>query len=224
MRTSEKIDELAGALAKAQGVVEGALKDTANTFFRSKYADLASVWDACRKPLSDNGLCVVQFPKSEFVGEPEPYEWTSKQGEVQYGVRIPTKVSVLTRIAHSSGQWMEDETTTMLANGNPQAIGSAITYLRRYALQSVVGVAPEDDDAETAEDRPASGRHVDSRDRPVSEKTGMPPCPVCKSSKDVIASKYGPGFYCRKSKTKFDPVKGEALSSAEVADAADKFE
>lgn len=154
MTTSETINELATALAKAQGQMTGALKDAANPFFKSKYADLASVWDACRKPLADNGLAVVQFPNTTYQGEPMPYEWTSKMGETRYGVRVVCVVSVLTRLTHSSGQWIEDAVSTMLPTGDPQAVGSAITYLRRYALQSVAGVAPEDDDAEAAHSRP----------------------------------------------------------------------
>ena len=154
MTSSEAINDLATALAQAQGEVEGALKDSANPFFRSRYADLASVWDACRAPLSKYGLSVVQFPRVTFEGAPEAYEWTAKQsGETRYGVRIMTRVAVLTRLLHASGQWLEDEVSTMLPTGDPQAVGSAITYLRRYALQAVVGVAPEDDDAETAQGR-----------------------------------------------------------------------
>jgi ERF superfamily len=56
----------------------------------------------------------------------------------------------VTRLIHSSGQWLEDTASTMLSTGDPQAVGSAITYLRRYALAAVAGVAPEDDDAEAA--------------------------------------------------------------------------
>lgn len=150
MTTSEAINEIAAALAKAQGEMGGAVKDSANPFFKSKYADLASVWEACRAPLTKHGLSVIQFPKTEYSGTPEAYEWTAKSGEKRYGVRVVCIVSVLTRITHSSGQWMEDIVSTMLPTGDPQSVGSAITYLRRYALQSVAGVAPEDDDAERA--------------------------------------------------------------------------
>lgn len=150
MQTSESINELAAALAKAQGEIVGAVKDSANPFFKSKYADLASVWDACRAPLTKHGLSVVQFPKTEYSGTPEPYQWTAKSGETRNGIRVICVVSVLTRLTHSSGQWMEDSVSTMLPTGDPQSVGSAITYLRRYALQSVAGVAPEDDDAEAA--------------------------------------------------------------------------
>lgn len=150
MTTSEQINELAAALSKAQGEMGGAVKDSANPFFKSKYADLASVREAIRAPFAKQGLSVVQFPKSEYNGAPEPYEWTAKSGEKRYGVRVVCVVSVLTRLLHASGQWMEDSVSTMLPTGDPQAVGSAITYLRRYALQSVAGVAPEDDDAEAA--------------------------------------------------------------------------
>lgn len=160
MTTSEQINEIAAALAKAQGEMGGAMKDSANPFFKSKYADLSSVWDACRVPLTKHGLSVIQFPKTEYSGTPEPYEWTSKMGEKRYGVRVVCIVSVLTRITHASGQWMEDAVSTMLPTGDPQSVGSAITYLRRYALQSVAGVAPEDDDGEAAQGRGPQKAHV----------------------------------------------------------------
>lgn len=172
MTTSESINELAAALAKAQGEMGGALKDSANPFFKSKYADLSSVWEACRAPLSKHGLSIVQFPKTEYTGTPEPYEWTSKMGEKRYGVRVVCVVSVLTRIAHTSGQWLEDSVSTMLPTGDPQSVGSAITYLRRYALQSVAGVAPEDDDGEAAH---GNGRPAVVQQQPAPVATNVPP-------------------------------------------------
>ena len=153
MTQSEQINEISAALAKAQGEMEGAIKDSANPFFKSRYADLASVWDACRKPLSTHGLSIAQFPRTEYAGTPEIYEWTSRAGEQRTGVKVICTVSVTTRLLHASGQWLEDTASAMLASGDPQAIGSAITYLRRYSLQSIVGVAPEDDDGERAQGR-----------------------------------------------------------------------
>lgn len=151
MTHSEQLNELAAALAKAQAKIEGAKKDADNPFFRSKYADLASVWDACRVPLTSNGLSVIQFPRTEYVGTPEIVGVTSKKSGESYDVvRIACTVSVLTRLLHTSGQWIEGTVSAMLASGDPQAVGSAITYLRRYSLQSVAGVAPEDDDANAA--------------------------------------------------------------------------
>lgn len=153
MITSEQINELAAALAKAQAAMSGAVKDSSNPFFKSKYADLASVWDACRGPLTANGLSVMQFPQTEYDGTPEIYEWQSRAGETRMGVKVLCTVHVVTRLLHVSGQWIEGSVSAMLASADPQAVGSAITYLRRYSLQSVVGVAPEDDDAEAAQER-----------------------------------------------------------------------
>ena len=127
MTHSELINEIATALAKAQGQIEGAKKDAANPFFKSKYADLASVWDACRSALASNGLAVVQSPSADGM-----------------------RVSVDTLLTHQSGQWMGGTVSVTAKEDTPQAIGSAITYLRRYALQSFVGVAPEDDDGNAA--------------------------------------------------------------------------
>lgn len=130
MTTSDQINEIAGALAKAQAEMGGAVKDSANPFFKSKYADLSSVWDACRGPLTKHGLAIVQSP--------------SAAGAV---------VSVDTLLIHSSGQWMRGAASATAKDDSPQSVGSAITYLRRYALQSFAGVAPEDDDAEAAQGR-----------------------------------------------------------------------
>jgi hypothetical protein len=130
MQTSESINELTAALAKAQGVMGGALKDSANPFFKSKYADLESVWQACRKALSDNGLAVIQ---------------TTGVAEAQ--------ICVTTILAHASGQWVRDTLPVNPKDQTPQAVGSAITYARRYALASMVGVYQTDDDAEAAHGR-----------------------------------------------------------------------
>lgn len=128
MNTSEQINELGGALAKAQGAIKGALKSEVNPCFRSKYADLAATWDACRDALSANGLSVVQVT----------------------GGDDPQIVRVTTRLIHASGQWIEGVTVMRPVKADPQGIGSTITYARRYALAAIVGVAPEDDDGNAA--------------------------------------------------------------------------
>lgn len=130
MNQSESIAELSAALAKAQGAMMGATKDSSNPFFKSKYADLASVWDACRKPLSDNGLSVVQT--TEFIPE------------------NPDLVCIETILCHSSGQWIKGRLAGKPVKNDPQGVGSCITYFRRYSLQSMVGIAPEDDDGNAA--------------------------------------------------------------------------
>jgi hypothetical protein len=127
---SEQINELAAALSKAQASITGALKDSANPFFKSKYADLASCWDACRKQLTDNGLSVMQT--TDIVAD---------------------TVVVRTTLAHSSGQWISGILPVRAKDESPQAQGSGITYARRYALAAMVGLAQIDDDAEAAQGR-----------------------------------------------------------------------
>lgn len=125
METSESINEISAALAKAQGQIENAIKDSNNPFFKSKYADLTSVWAACRKQLSENGLSVIQSPEESSHG-----------------------ISVVTMLCHSSGQWIRSKYSMPCDSSKltPQVIGSAITYARRYALSAMVGIAPHDDD------------------------------------------------------------------------------
>lgn len=130
MECSENINEIGAALAKAQGVIENATKDKANPYFKSTYADLASVWGACRAALSSNGLSVVQTPEQSEKG-----------------------VIVSTMLLHSSGQWIKGSYLMPVSKLDAQSIGSAITYARRYALAALVGVAPEDDDGNAANNR-----------------------------------------------------------------------
>lgn len=128
MKQSEQLDKLAVALAKAQSLIEGASKDKTNPHFRSKYADLASCWDACRKALTGNGISVLQAPAPADDG-----------------------IVLATRLLHSSGQWIEDDGLHLpAAKRDPQGYGSALTYARRYGLCAMVGIAPEDDDGNAA--------------------------------------------------------------------------
>lgn len=126
METSEQINEIAAALAKAQGEIKGAIKDATNPHFKSQYATLSAVWDACRAQLSKNGLAAIQT------------------------VSTDENVTVTTMLAHSSGQWIKDSIACKPEKATAQGIGSAITYMRRYALSAIAGVAPDDDDGEAA--------------------------------------------------------------------------
>jgi len=131
---SDQINELATALAKAQAKIRGAVKDSANPFFKSSYADLQSVWDAIREPLAANGLAVVQTTD------------TNEAGQLQ----------LVTTLMHSSGQWIQGRFPILPLKQEPQAIGSATSYARRYALAALVGVYQTDDDAEQAQARVAT--------------------------------------------------------------------
>jgi ERF superfamily len=129
MNRSESIKELATALATAQGEMRGAIKDTANPFFKSKYASLSSVVDAIREPLSNNGLSFVQ------VVVPSDAE----------------EICVETFLMHTSGEWLSGGVLALpVIKADAQGYGSAMTYARRYSLSSLVGIAPEDDDGNAA--------------------------------------------------------------------------
>lgn len=136
METSTEINKIAEALAKAQGAVKGAVKDSTNPHFKSSYADLASVWEACREAITANGLSVIQTPHTDEAGN----------------------CHVVTMLMHSSGQWVRDTFTLPPMKQDPQGYGSAITYMRRYALAAMVGVAPEDDDGNAASEGSGNGR------------------------------------------------------------------
>ena len=135
---SETIGALAAALSKAQADITGALKDSSNPFFKSKYADLASCWDACRHQLADNGLSVVQTTRM------------TEQG-----------LLLVTTLAHSSGEWIAGEMPVLTKDASPQGQGSGLTYARRYALAAIVGLAQIDDDAEAAQGRSSKAPQVD---------------------------------------------------------------
>lgn len=135
---SASIVALAKALWKAQGALRPAIKDATNPFFKSKYADLEAVWDACRAPLQANGLTVTQFPG--------------------YAMGDPPFATLTTVLIHDSGEWIAGTAGAPLKQPDAQSVGSALTYLRRYALAAVVGVVAEDDDGNAASRNPKQER------------------------------------------------------------------
>lgn len=155
---SPSVDKLAAALVRAQGQLKGAVKDATNPFYKNTYADLASVWDACKAALQENGLSVVQFPG--FV-----------EG-------APATAQLTTMLLHESGQWLQGTAGAPLAKPDAQSVGSAITYLRRYALAAVIGVVQEDDDGNSAVDRKESGRGRSSTGRTKDAPVAPPPAPL----------------------------------------------
>ena len=137
MRHSEQLNEIAAALAKAQGKVKSAIKANTNPHFRSKYADLASVKDACADALSANDIAVVQA--HGFEGD---------------------RVVMFTRLIHKSGQWLESVYPIKPVKDDPQGLASATTYARRISLSSMVGVVADEDDDGNAASQP---RHDEPR-------------------------------------------------------------
>jgi hypothetical protein len=129
MNKSESITNLATALAMAQMNIKGAIKDSANPFFKSKYADLSSVVEAIRPAFGQCGLSYVQ--------RIEP----SDRDEVR----------VETILMHASGEWLSCGVLNLpVSKADAQGYGSALTYARRYSLSAACGVAPEDDDGNAA--------------------------------------------------------------------------
>lgn len=129
MQKSETLGKLAKALGVVQANLTPAKKDAVNPFFKSNYADLNAVWDSCRDLLAKNGLTVIQ---GNSVG-------------------LDNTVIVETLLAHESGEWIQSELCLPLAKHDPQGVGSAVTYGRRYGLAAMVGiVADVDDDGNSA--------------------------------------------------------------------------
>jgi len=130
MKTSENIIEIAKALSAMQAVMDNASKKV--EAFKYKYSDLSSVWEVLRGPMTDNGLCVVQDPVSSDDG-----------------------VSVVTRVMHESGQWIEFGPLLIpVGKRDAHSTGSAITYAKRYALCAALGIVTEDDDGQAAQKNP----------------------------------------------------------------------
>lgn len=130
MKQSEPCAELFAALSKAQAAMGAAAKDGKNPHFKSSYATLASCIDAVRGPFAANGLAFIQAPTLD--------------GDV---------VSVETMIVHSSGQWIASTASAKPAKLDPQAVGSAISYLKRYALMAMAALPSADDDGEASMER-----------------------------------------------------------------------
>lgn len=178
---SAEIDKLAGALAKAQGKITGALKDSSNPFFKSKYADLASCWDACREALSENELAVMQ---PTMKGNPVTIKWDTtdqETGEVKNYSVESHELIIRTMLVHSSGQWVRSDLPLVPRDVTPQGIGTAISYGRRYALCAMVGVAQVDDDGNAA-----SGRD----DRTQKQRDTHSPKPDTSAVSTKVANDY----------------------------------
>ena len=121
---SNKIDKLASALSKAQSEIKGALASSVNPFFKSNYADLDTVIKSCFPQLTKNGLSIIQGND------------TCDKGSFY----------VTTMLLHESGQWIKSKLKMPITKKDAQGVGATITYARRFALSSMVGIAQTDDD------------------------------------------------------------------------------
>lgn len=161
MYTSPTITEISKALLDAQKAIGSAKKDAVNPFFHSHYADLGSVMEACKEALNNAEITVLQ-----------PVE----------GMNVETV------LLHSSGEWIQGSTPIVCAKQNdPQSMGSAITYARRYGLQSMVFIPAEDDDGEGAMSR--TTKQNPTPFVPASSLTAM--CPIHKIKMVSKMGQYG---------------------------------
>lgn len=162
MRTSDQINELAAAMAKAQGALKPAVKDALNPHYQSKYADIASVWDVCRNALPPNGLTVWQ-------------DVTNAE----------SSIAVTTRIIHVSGQWVEfGPLIVPVIKQDAHGVGSACSYGKRYSLSAAVGVVAEEEDDDGNASTGDASRHTEhiergacSTTRNQTPQSGEPPMP-----------------------------------------------
>ncbi len=127
---SDEIKQIASALSKASSSIKPALKSAENPFFKSSYADLKEIDHACRSALTENELAISQVTI--------PIDG------------IPFLVTIL---MHSSGEWIKSYYPITYDKSTPQAIGSGVTYARRYSLAAICNVVTEDDDGEAATKR-----------------------------------------------------------------------
>ena len=130
MRTSPEIDLIGAALAKAQAIIKPAIKNAKNPHYKSEFANEEAVHEAAKVALASHDIAVIQG--AEF----KDGHWV-----------------MVTRLVHK-GQWIESDFPMLATQQNPQAMGSASSYARRYSYLGMVGVvAGDDDDAEVAEGR-----------------------------------------------------------------------
>jgi hypothetical protein len=165
---SDNLNELATALAKAQGEFTPASMTATNPFLKNKYADLGAVISAAKASCAKNGLSVTQP--------------ASTDGDA---------VTVTTLLMHSSGQWISSEMTLPLGKESgrsiAQAAGSIITYLRRYSLSAMLGIyADEDTDGNEAKAKPAQAQPKRTAEQTIDE-LGYPPEPALPTGPEAVA-------------------------------------
>jgi len=182
MKTSESLKEIFTAISLAQGEFRPAKKDATNPFFKSKYADFEDVVNAVRPSLLKYGLSFIQMPTVDNAA-----------------------FFLVTRICHKSGEWIEAAYPIKTAKEDAQALGSAVTYARRYALQSALGVvtSEHDDDGNSA-----SGKG-DSVDYSVASKDVV--IKLIKSFEALYVSKAQLENYVQQSSDAFTMDAVEAL-------------
>jgi hypothetical protein len=163
--------DIAAAMAKAQTQIKAAIRDTKGQIGQNrsyKYADLASVWDACKAALSANNIAIIQKP--DFDG---------------------SSMWLETMLLHSSGDCITGRYPLRPSQDTPQAYGSALTYARRYSLSAMVGIVTDEDD-----DGAAGSKRDERHDEPPADpaldaakaftRKAIKEIGACKSTDEVV--------------------------------------
>lgn len=169
MQKSDSIANLAAALSQVQGKLNGAVKDSVNPFFKSKYANLEGVWESIRAPMAEHGLSVSQLPGMLATGQP----------------------TLTTMLMHKSGEWISTEQALFPLKQEPQGIAAAITYARRSALSAIVGQVESEDDGEEAHGRKPADKQPDDKKpaSPPPNEQEFPASPPRKFKDPLVARK-----------------------------------
>lgn len=168
IKMSAAVDKIAAGLAKAQAKFKAVDLDSTNPFFHSKYASLKACFDSVRGPLLAEGITVVQGSST-----------------------VSNVLTVTTLLLHTSGQYLATAVSLLPKASDPQAVGSALSYGRRYGLMAAVGqVADVDDDGNAATHSKPTGYNVGAA---PGNNTGIEVTPKTKSAPvDVLPLKYDP--------------------------------
>lgn len=151
MTHSESIAKIASAIVKAQGELNTVAKDATNPHYRSRYATLHGIVQSTRETLRKHGLAVVQT----------------------FGQTDGTYIDLTTTLLHESGEWMSGILTVRPAKPDPQGLGSAATYARRYALSAILGIVTDDDDDGNIASAPQVDRGLQGKSESVDDKAWL---------------------------------------------------
>jgi hypothetical protein len=183
MKHSESLKNISPAIAKAQAAIHGVVANQKNPFFNSMYADMDACWKAVKGPLLSEGIALVQT--MGFIPGAGP--------------------TVITTLLHESGEYISGEQPVCAKSDDPQALGAAITYARRYGLSAIISLVEVDDDAEKSMGRDEGKKESSNDDVPKFPGPKLvngeaPMCPSCQ--KKMMLSKYPDkitgqiGWYC----------------------------
>jgi hypothetical protein len=194
MQTSETIGAIAAALAKAQSEMKNAPLNKVNPHFKSRYADLAAIRDAIIPALAKNGIAIIQATASDNG-----------------------RIIVETRLIHSSGEWIGGSIPVMAPpTALAQAVGSALTYAKRYSLASLVCISADDDDDANAASEPVQTQ----QSRPVQVTKGMPKSPEIAAEAQTEPEEKPKVAFWKRPSLDLDP--GNKKSPLQFADSFEK--